>query len=488
MKKFKLQSLELKLSAGGTIPVEMHKIKIVQKITLLPVAERLAAMRAAGFNTFLLPSKNVFLDMLTDSGTNAMSDQQLSAMMVADDAYAGSESFARLERAITTVLGQKLVLPVHQGRAAEHIISQVFVKKGCVIPMNYHFTTTRAHIELAGGTVAELYFPEALTTKSTNPFKGNIDLERVEALIKEYGVERVPYIRMEASTNLIGGQPFSMENLHGVRRLANKYGILVVIDGSLVGENAFFIKQREPGYADRTMQSILTEIASLSDVFYVSARKSGSSRGGFITTNNRDLFIKMRDLVPLFEGFLTYGGMSTKEIEAIAVGLLDMMDEDVSGSGPALVDFLVNTADGMGLPVITPPGALGCHVNAGMFLPHLPQAVYPAGALAAAFFIIAGVRSMERGTISMDRDQQGKELYADMELMRLAVPRRCYTASQMLFVADRLKWLYNHRDLVGGLRFVEEPPVLRFFLGRLEAIGDWPERLVETCRRDFGEM
>ena len=229
-------------------------------------------------------------------------------------------------------------------------------------------------------------------------------------------------------------------------------------------------------------------MAGLADITYLSARKSGSSRGGMILTNSKVIFEQMRDLVPLFEGFLTYGGMSTKEIEAIAVGLMEMLNEDVAGSSPSMVQFLVSMLEKEGVPVITPAGALGCHVDAMKFIPHVPQNQYPAGALAAAYFIISGTRGMERGTISTDRAQSGEEIMADVELLRLAIPRRAYTASQMMFVADRLKWLLEHKDLVGGLRFVEEPPVLRFFLGRLEAVSDWPQRLVEAFRKDFGEI
>jgi tyrosine phenol-lyase len=489
MKNVSLKSVQVRLSAGHTLPVEMHKIKVVQKVHFLPVEARLDAMRAAGFNTFLLKTGSIFLDMLTDSGMNAMSDQQLSAMMVADDAYAGSESFDRLQAAVKNVFGQDLVLPVHQGRAAEHIIAKTFVKAGDVVPMNYHFTTTRAHIELIGGRVLELYADDALQTKSSNLFKGNIDLNKLERAIHEYGPAKIPYIRMEASTNLLGGQPFSMSNLHAVSELAKKHGIMLVIDASLIGENAYFIKRREAGFADRSVQSLMREMTDLADITYISARKSGSARGGLIMTRDRALFDKMRDLVPLFEGFLTYGGMSTKEIEAIAVGLTELADEDVAGSTPTMVEFLVNTLDHNGVPVITPPGALGCHVDAMKFLPHVPQQQYPAGALAAAFFIISGVRGMERGTISTDRDPTtGEEIMADLELLRLAVPRRTYTLSQVIFAADRMKWLYEHRDLVGGLKFVEEPAVLRFFVGRLDTVDDWPQRLVKAFRADFGAL
>ena len=488
MKNTELKSVNIRLSAGDTIPVEMHKIRMVQETYLWPVERRAAAMAEAGYNTFLLKTKDIFLDMLTDSGTNAMSDKQIAAMMVSDDAYAGSQSFTKLEATIKKAFNQDLILPVHQGRAAEHIISQVFVKPGMVVPMNYHFTTTRAHIELAGGEILELYGDDALQTTSDDPFKGNIDLQKLERIIEEYGADKIAYIRMEASTNLIGGQPYSMSNYRAVKEVASKHGLMLVLDASLIGENAYFIKKREPGYENATIQSICHEMVGLADITYLSTRKSGSSRGGLILTNSKEIFEQMRDLVPLFEGFLTYGGMSTKEIEAMAVGLDEMLNEDVAGASPNMVEFLVKMLDKEGVPVITPAGALGCHIDSMKFIPHVPQNQYPAGALAAAYFIVSGTRGMERGTISTDRAQSGEEIMADVELLRLAIPRRAFTASQMMFVADRLKWLLEHRDLVGGLRFTEEPPVLRFFLGRLEPVSDWPEKLVEAFRKDFGEI
>jgi len=477
----------VKFFNGKQIPLEMHKVRIVQSLKLVPVERRLEAIREAGFNSFLLGTKDIFLDMLTDSGTNAMSDEQLSKMMVADDAYAGSQSFVRFEKSINEVFGKKLILPVHQGRAAENIISQTFVKKGSVIPMNYHFTTTLAHIQLNGGTVVELYTPEAMVVKSSHPFKGNIDIVRLEELIKSKGVENVPFIRMEASTNLIGGQPFSMKNFEDVRKIADKYKVIIVLDASLIGENAYFIKKREKEYEDKSIGFILKKMCELSDTVYFSGRKVSSSRGGAICTNNKDLYNKMKDLVPLYEGFLTYGGISIREIEAMAVGLYETLDEDVVGQSPSFINYAVNELDKLGIPVVMPGGALGCHIDAGQFLSHVPQSEYPAGALVAAFFIISGVRGMERGTLSSIRDENGNDILADIELLRLAFPRRVFTLSQTEYLIDRLNWLYYNRNLVGGLRFIEEPPVLRFFTGRLEPVSNWPEKLLKKFRADFGD-
>jgi tyrosine phenol-lyase len=477
----------VKFFNGKQIPLEMHKVRIVQSLKLVPVERRLEAIGEAGYNSFLLGTKDIFLDMLTDSGTNAMSDEQVSKMFVADDAYAGSQSFVKFQKSVLDVFGKKLILPVHQGRAAENVISQTFIRKGSVIPMNYHFTTTLAHIQLNGGKVVELYTQEAMKIKSTHPFKGNIDTVRLEELINKTGPENIPFIRMEASTNLIGGQPFSMDNFKNVRRIADKHKLIIVLDASLIGENAFFIQKREKGYEEKSIGFILKEMCDLSDIVYFSGRKVSSSRGGAICTNSIDLYNKMKDLVPLYEGFLTYGGISIREIEAMTVGLYETLEEDVVGQSPSFINYAATELDKLGIPVIMPGGALGCHVDAKQFLSHVPQADYPAGALVAAFYIISGIRGMERGTMSSIRDEQGNDILADLELMRLAFPRRVFTLSQTEYLIDRLNWLYHNRQLVGGIRFVEEPPVLRFFTGRLAPIGNWPEKLMAKFKTDFGD-
>lgn len=482
-----IDQTSVKFYNGNQIPVELHKVRIVQKLFLKPVDERLEAMKQGGFNTFQLNTKDIFLDMLTDSGTNAMSDNQVSSMLQADDAYAGSQSFYRLEAALQEVFGKKYLLPVHQGRAAENIVSQTFIKKGDIIPMNYHFTTTKAHMELNGGTIFEIFTEEALKIKSNHPFKGNIDVAKFQALIDKYGKESIPFIRFEASTNLIGGQPFSIQNMRDVKKVADENGIMIMLDASLIGENAYFIKQREEEFKETSIHDILLLMCNLSDIVYFSSRKVSSTRGGGICTNNYDLFLKMRDLVTLYEGFLTYGGMSIREIEAMAVGLRETTDETVISQSPKFIEYAVNEMDKLGIPVITPSGALGAHVDCMGFLPHVPQAEYPAGALAAALFIISGIRGMERGTISSVRDAEGNDLLADMELLRLAFPRRVFTLSQTMFLIDRMNWLYDNRNLVGGLKFVEEPAVLRFFNGRLTPTSDWPEKLVAKFKQDFGD-
>ena len=480
-------SSKIKFYSGESIPLELHKVRVVQKLHLVPIERRLEALYEAGFNTFRLDTKDVFLDMLTDSGTNALSDRQMGAMMIADDAYAGSQSFVRYQKAVDEVLGKKYLLPVHQGRAAENIISNAYIRKGSIVPMNYHFTTAMAHITQYGGKIEELLYDEAYVINSKHPFKGNMSLEKLEKCINKHGAANIPYIRMEASTNLIGGQPFSMENFRGVRAIADKYKIRLVLDASLLGENAWLIKQREEEFKNSSMAEIILAMTDLADLVYFSARKLSSSRGGGICTNDYAIMKELEPLVPLFEGFLTYGGMSVREIEAIAIGLYETLDEGMICQSPQFIEYLVNAFEKKDIPVVTPPGVLGAHVNAMEICSHIPQKEYPAGALAAAFFLISGVRGMERGSVSNQRDEYGNETYADMELLRLAVPRRVFTLSQIKYVEDRMTWLYENRNLIGGLKFVYEPPVLRFFMGGLEPINDWPQRLMAKFREDFGD-
>jgi tryptophanase len=480
--------MQIKLTNGKIIPVEMHKVKIVQKTYLQTAQGRLKALENAGYNTFSLRSRDVFLDMLTDSGTNAMSDNQLAAMMQADDAYAGSESFYRLADAVQEVLGFQYVMPVHQGRAAEHLLAKTFVKPGMVVIMNYHFTTSKAHVELQGGKVLELCGDEAFNTQSSNRFKGDMDLDKLQAAIAEHGAENVAYIRMEATTNLIGGQPFSIQNLRDVKKIAEANHIPLVFDGSLISENAFLVKQREPEFAKASVKEIYQEMMSLVDILYMSGRKSTAVRGGMIATNQRAVYDLILPWLPVYEGFTTYGGMSTKEVEAMAIGVREMCDENTAASGAEFVEYFVRRLGEQGVPVVTPAGGLACHVDAKLFLPHIPSLQYPAGALAAAIYLVSGVRSMERGTISMDRDANGNEVASDMELARLAVPRRTYTMSQIEYAVDRISWLHQHKDLVKGLHFTQEPPVLRFFIGRLEALDNWGSDLIKAFEGDLGSI
>ncbi|MCK9523453.1 MAG: tryptophanase [Proteobacteria bacterium] len=476
---------KVKFYSRPKVPLEMHKVRIVQKLDLVPIDRRLRALREAGNNTFLLRNRDIFLDMLTDSGVNAMSDRQLAAMMVSDDSYAGSESYSRLEEQIREIFKKEFFLPVHQGRAAENIISRVFVTPGSVVPMNYHFTTSKAHIQVNGGIVEEIIIDEGLKVTSEHPFKGNMDTDKLQEVIEKYGPERIAFVRIETGTNLIGGQPHSLDNIRQVRKICDKHGIMLVFDASLLADNLYFIKEREEGCKNMSIRQITRELSDLFDIIYFSGRKLGCARGGGICTNNREDYIKMRELVTLYEGFLTYGGMSIREIEAMAIGLEETMDENMISQGPQFIEYMVDELEKNGVPVITPAGGLGCHLDARRFLPHVPQTEYPAGALASALYLVSGVRGMERGTISEQRCENGDETLANMELLRLALPRRVFTLSQINYAIDRIIWLYENREQVGGLQFVEEPKILRFFFGKLKTTSSWQGALMDRFKADF---
>ncbi|MBR2742147.1 MAG: tryptophanase [Clostridia bacterium] len=478
---------QIKFYKRDPIPMEMHKVKIVQKLNLLPADERLKKMYDAGFNTFQLHNGDIFMDMLTDSGVNAMSDNMQSAMLRADDAYAGSETFFRMRDKLEEIFGIKYFLPAHQGRACENILATYFVKPDSCVIMNYHFTTAKAHITRLKGRVEELVADAGLIAKSDLPFKGDMDLDKLEACIKKETPENVAFIRIEAGTNLIGGQPISYSNMKAVTEIAKKYGIVTVMDASLLQDNIYFNKIREEGLKDKTPAEILRMIADLFDIIYFSGRKFGFARGGGILVRDEKLFHSMEDLVPMFEGFLTYGGMSVKEMEAMTVGFDESLDMDIISQGPQFIDYCVKKLDEYGVPVITPGGGLGAHLNAMEFVSHIPQQQYPAGALVCAMYLCGGIRGMERGTLSEERNADGSERFASMELVRLALPRRVFTLSQTEYVIDRVKWVYDHREMIGGLRFTHEPATLRFFTGILEPVSDWPEKLIAAYKAEFGE-
>ncbi len=478
---------KIKFYHRDEVPMEMHKVKIVQKLTLLPARERLSKMREAGFNTFRLHNGDIFMDMLTDSGVNAMSDQMQSAMLRADDAYAGSETFYRMQNKLEEITGISYLLPTHQGRACEHIIAQHFVKPGNTVIMNYHFTTSKAHVTRLGGKVEELVKDEGLITKSTLPFKGDIDMNKVRACVEAEGAENIAYLRLEAGTNLIGGQPISYASMKEATEYAKSMGILTVLDASLLQDNLYFNKTREEALKDKSIREITRMITDLFDIVYFSARKFGFGRGGGILVRDEKLFHELEDYITMFEGFLTYGGMSVKEMEALIIGFEETMDLDVISQGPIFIDHCVRALDSCGVPMVTPGGGLGAHINAREFVSHIPSEEYPAGSLVAALYLCGGIRGMERGTLSEERNPDGSERIASVEMVRLAFPRRVFTLSQTEYVIDRVKWLYDHRDLIGGLRFVHEPKSLRFFTGTLEPVSDWPEKLIEAYIAEFGE-
>ena len=480
-------SNSIKFASGEKVPLEMHKAKIVKNLTLHDVDTRKRLINEAGNNTFLLHNKDIFLDMLTDSGVNAMSDTQQSAMLVADDAYAGSESFFKLNETTKKLFGKRFLLPAHQGRACENILSRFFVKPGQFTPVNLHFTTTRAHIEINGGKVVELPIDEAFNTNSNHPFKANMDMDKLEKFIQEKGEDKIAFVMMQAGGNLIGGQPFSLENLEEVSVCCKKHGIVLILDASLWTDNLYFMKVREEKCKNMSLEEITLKASQLCDVIYFSARKLGSARGGAIVLDDEKMMVKMQEMIPVFEGFITYGGMSIMEIEAINIGLQESMNFFMINQGPEFIEWTVNELDKIGIPVVTPSGGLGVHLDAKKFVSHIPVEQYQAGALASAMFITGGIRGMERGTISEERNKDGSEHFAEVELLRLAMPRRVFTLSQCKFVVDRVKWLWENRELIGGLKWTYEPSVLRFFVGKLEPVGDWQDKLVEKFKQDFGE-
>ncbi|MDR2367379.1 MAG: tryptophanase [Deltaproteobacteria bacterium] len=473
--------------SGEYVPLEMHKARMVQRVHLIPARDRLEVLTRTGNNTFLLPNRDVFLDMLTDSGVNAMSEAQYAAMLMADDSYAGSETFYRLEKTIQDFFGLRYFLPAHQGRACENILASTYVSPETpTVVTNYHFTTTKAHILLRGGRIVEAISDAGLETVSDLPFKGDYDLDKFDALVKESGgPSKIAFVRIEAGTNLIGGQPVSLDNMRKVSAYCRKNGLRLVYDASLLADNLFFIKTREKECQNRPLDSLVREIASLMDIIYFSGRKLGCARGGGICTDSKAEYMILRDLVPLYEGFLTYGGMSVREMEAMAVGIRETLDIHNISQTPLFVEALGLELEAKNVPVVTPYGGLGCHVDASRFIPHVPQEQYPAAALGSAIYLVSGVRGMERGTLSESRNPDGSEHLSNMELVRLAVPKRVFTHSQIKYAADRIGWLHRHRDMIGGLTFEDEPKTLRFFLGRLKAIGDWQERLVAKYLEDM---
>lgn len=469
------------------VPLEMHKVRMIQKLELLPVEERLKKIQAAGNNTFLLQNRDIYMDMLTDSGVNGMSDLQFAAMMRADDSYAGSETFNRVKAAVKEVFGTENVLPTHQGRACENILAEAYVKPGKVALMNFHFTTTKAHITRMGGSVEELVDKKGLLPQSNDPFKGDFNLQNLRTRIDEIGAENVAFVRVEAGTNLIGGQPVSLENMLAVTDICHDKGVKSVLDASLLQDNVYFMKTREARCKYMEPKAIYHLLADHFDIIYFSARKLGFAKGGIITSKDSKYTREMMEYIPLYEGFLTYGGIDVRTMEAMAQGLYESLDMEYINQGPEFINYLTKELDDYGVPVILPSGGLGCHLNASAFVPDMPHDQYPAGAVAAALYIAGGIRGMERGTLSEQRNPDGTEPFAELELMRLGVPRRVYTLSQLKYVADRVKWLWDNRSLIGGLQWVEEPSVLRFFFGRLKEMDYWQERLAEKFRSDFGD-
>lgn len=452
---------------------EPWKIKMVEPIRMTTRKERTAAIEAAGYNTFLLRSDDVYIDLLTDSGTSAMSDRQWSALMLGDEAYAGSRSFYRLVEAVEDVYGYEELIPTHQGRGAEHLLSQILVSQGDVVPGNMYFTTTRFHQEHAGGRFVDVIIDEAHDPTSIHPFKGNIDLDKLAALVDDVGAERVPYVSFETNVNMAGGQPVSMANLRQVYDWCRERGILVMLDATRALENAHFIKVREAGYEDRSVASLLREICSYSDGATVSSKKDNLVNiGGFLALRDPELARRARALVVAFEGLHTYGGMSGRDMDALAAGIREMVASDAHvAARVGQVEYLGEQLIKAGVPVVRPIGGHGVFLDAGEIMEHLPQDLFPAQALAAAIYEDSGVRGMERGIVSAGRDPAtGENRRPNLELVRLTIPRRVYTQAHMDVVAESVIEVYDQREEIGGLRFTYEPDSLRFFQARFERV------------------
>ncbi len=446
---------------------------MVEPIALRPASRRRQAILEAGFNTFLLRAEDVFIDLLTDSGTSALSQEQRAAMELGDESYAGSRSFFRLERAMREVYGWRHLIPTHQGRGAEHLLSRALVQPGQIVPSNLYFTTSRAHAELAGARWVDVSIAEAADPESRHPFKGNIDVPKLRELIVREGPERIAFVRQEACLNMAGGQPFSLENLRGVRALTREFDVPFFLDATRASENALFVKDREPEHAARPMSAILREIASLADGAIFSSKKDHFVPiGGFAATDLGDVARRMRELVVVYEGFPHYGGMAGHDMEALAQGIREAADESIVRSYVEQVRFLGERLQEAGVPIVVPVGAHAVFLDAKRFLPHVPQRRFPAQALAAAIYVAGGVRSMERGIVS---GQHGHDPYDGLELVRLTIPRRVYTREHLEYVAEVVELVHEARDDVPGLELVYEPDELRFFQARFEPLAPFPD-------------
>ena len=451
---------------------EPYKIKMVELLKTTTRQERRQAIAEAGYNTFLLRSDDVYIDLLTDSGVSAMSDRQWAGLMLGDEAYAGSRNFYHLRDTVEAYYSYKFTVPTHQGRGAEHILSKILIKPGDYVPGNMYFTTTRLHQELAGATFVDVIIDEAHDAASDYPFKGNVDIAKLDALVDEVGADKIPYVCVATCVNMAGGQPLSVENLRAVRAWCDKHGVLLVHDMTRVAENAFFIKQREKGYADKSVKEIVFEICALTDAATMSSKKDAMvSIGGFLAMNDEKLYDAACGLVVVYEGLHTYGGMAGRDMEALAIGITESVDDDHIRARVGQVAYLGDLLQRNGVPFVTPIGGHAVFLDAKRILPHIPQEQFPAQALAAALYVDSGVRAMERGAVSAGRDAKTGENYLPkLELVRLTIPRRVYTQAHMDVTAESVIEVMKTADQVKGLRFTYEPQHLRFFMGRFEPV------------------
>jgi tyrosine phenol-lyase len=450
---------------------EPYKMKMVELLKMTSSTQRKKALLEAGYNTFLLRSEDVYIDLLTDSGTSAMSDRQWAGMMMGDEAYAGSRNFYHLEKTVKEIYGYKYLIPTHQGRGAENILSKILIKKGDIIPGNMYFTTTRLHQELAGGKFEDIIIDEAHDPDNEFPFKGNVDLNKLEQLIKKYGAKKIPYVSIATSVNMAGGQPISMKNLKDLRALTAKHGIRIIHDMTRVAENAYFIQQREKGYERRPIKDIVKEICLLTDGATMSAKKDALVNiGGFLAINDRDVFEEARNLVVVYEGLHTYGGLAGRDMEAMAIGIHESVSDDHIRARVGQVIYLGEQMMSYGVPIVQPIGGHGIFVDAKKFLPHIPQDHFPAQTLAAEVYLDSGVRTMERGIVSAGRKPNGENYYPKLELVRFTIPRRVYTQAHMDVIAESTARVYERRKHIKGLKMIYEPKYLRFFQARFDRL------------------
>jgi tyrosine phenol-lyase len=458
---------------GGRTAAEPWKIKMVEPLTMTTREEREKALAEAGYNPMLLRSEDVYIDLLTDSGTNAMSDRQWAGLMMGDEAYAGSRNFYRLRETVQQFYGYTHLVPTHQGRGAEHLLSVLLIKPGDFVPGNMYFTTTRLHQELRGGTFEDVIIDEAHDPQARLPFKGNVDLAKLQALIDRVGPERIPYVCVAGTVNMAGGQPISMANLRAVRELTSSYGIKIFLDATRVAENSYFIKTREPGYADRSIAEIAREFCSYSDGATMSGKKDSLVNiGGWLGVNDPTLYEDACEQVIVYEGLHTYGGMAGRDMEAMAIGIEESFQFEHLRSRIGQIEYLGELLLGWGVPLVEPIGGHGIYLDAKRFYPQVPQQEFPAQTLACNLYVEGGIRTIERGAVSAGRDPvTGLDRLPKLELVRLAVPRRVYTQSHMDVVAESILELYGRRaEQRGGLRFTHESRHLRMFLSRFEPV------------------
>ena len=451
---------------------EPWKIKMVEPIRQIPAPERRQALQDAGYNTFLLRSEDVYIDLLTDSGTGAMSDRQWAGMMLGDEAYAGSRSFFRLEAAVRQHYGYADILPVHQGRGAEHLLSQCAIRKGQYVPGNMYFTTTRLHQELAGGIFEDVIGDAAHDTGNQHPFKGNVDLHKLAALIQRVGAQQIAYLSLAATVNMAGGQPVSMANLKALRQLCDRHGIRIFLDATRAAENAFFIQEREAGYAQRPVAEILKEFCSYTDGAWTSAKKDNLVNiGGWLAVNDQALYEELRNLIVVYEGLHTYGGMAGRDMEAMAIGIEECVQDDHIRSRVGQVRYLGELLTDWEIPIVQPVGGHAIFLDARAFYPHIPQDEFPAQTLACELYLDSGIRAMERGIASAGRDPAtGEHHRPKLELTRLTIPRRVYTQSHIDYVVEAILEIWKRRSEVKGYRFVEQAPILRHFTAKFEEV------------------